>query len=114
MLFPRSSEAVYDFRKLLLPSLTLALLVPVTEAYIQEQPQYEVDGSRCGIVVLWRMISRLRERDALDSKQVADTVLEALDLAVPVDLTLAARIEQHFATSSSQSRGPLHPVDPSG
>jgi len=89
---------VEDFRPLLNPGRILRLLAPLVVRRSQEEADAWADGDPPGLIPLWRMWNRCPERSEVDALQ---EVKRSIEIAVPKNLGLAAKIEQHFVLASA-------------
>ena len=96
------SPAVHDFRRLLPRERTTRLFLPLIARRSKESATAWKYGDHDppGLIVLWRLLLRQRERGQLTGAAMLEQVKLALDIAIPANLALASSIEHHFVTLS--------------
>lgn len=97
---PRRSDALESFSRLMTTDRLRRLIVPLLKRRSTENPSGWAEGNPPGMIPLWRMWLRRSERGELAPGDVLDEVRRALDVVVPANLFLAARVEQYFVSQS--------------
>jgi hypothetical protein len=98
----RYARAVEDFRNLVETAQLERLLVKMVERRMAERADQWPGREPPEFIPLWRMMNRRAEVGQLSGAVVWRELKRAYQLAVPMNLSLVAIMENHLATASSQ------------